>query len=39
MNSVFVPTSFEVLWRLGKGDFCYSKFNLQKIEYNKPEVF
>ena len=39
MNSVFVPTSIEVLWKLGKGVFSYAKFNLQKIEYNKPEVF
>ena len=39
MNSVFELTSFEVLWKLGKGDFSYAKFNLQKIEYNKPEVF
>ena len=36
MNGVVVPTTFEVLWRLEKGDFSYAKFNLQKIEYNKP---
>ena len=39
MNSVFVPTTFEVLWRLEKGDFSYAKFIVQKIEYNKPEIF
>ncbi len=39
MNSVFVPTAFEVLWRLGKGNFSYAKFNLQRIEYNKLGVF
>jgi hypothetical protein len=39
MNGVVVPTTFEVLWRLEKGDFSYAKFNLQKIEYNKPEKF
>jgi hypothetical protein len=39
MNGVGVPTRFEVLWRLEKGDFSYAKFNLRKIEYNKPERF
>lgn len=39
INQVIVPTSFEVLWRLEKGDFSYAKFNLQKIEYNNPEKF
>lgn len=39
MNSVVVPTAFEVLWRLEKGDFSYAKFNLIKIEYDKPEIF
>lgn len=39
MNGVVVPTTFEVLWRLEKGDFSYAKFNLKKIEYNKPEIF
>jgi hypothetical protein len=29
MNCVVVPTTFEVLWRLEKGDFSYAKFNLQ----------
>jgi hypothetical protein len=39
MNRVIVPSVFEVLWRLEKGDFSYAKFNLKRIEYNKPEVF
>lgn len=39
VNAVVVPTAFEVLWRLEKGDFSYAKFNLQKIEYDKPEKF
>ncbi len=39
INQVVVPTSFEVLWRLEKGDFSYAKFNLRKIEYNNPEKF
>jgi hypothetical protein len=36
INNVFVPTSFEVLWRLSKGDFSYAKFNITDIVYNKP---
>lgn len=39
INNVGVPTRFEVLWRLEKGDFSYAKFNIEKIEYNKPEQF
>jgi len=37
INTVVVPTNFEILWRLSKGDFSYAKFNMKKIEYNKPE--
>lgn len=39
MQDVVVPTAFEVLWRLEKGDFSYAKFNIKKIEYNKPVIF
>jgi len=39
MNHILVPTSFEVLWRLPKGDFSYAKFYIQKLEYNKPFIF
>jgi hypothetical protein len=39
IKSVVVPTAFEVLWRLKKGDFSYAKFNLQKIEYDIPAKF
>ena len=39
MNKIVVPTAFEVLWRLKKEDFSYAKFNLKKMEYNKPEKF
>ena len=39
MNNVFVPTRFEVLWRLAKADFSYAKFNITAIEYDKPEKF
>jgi hypothetical protein len=39
MNNVMIPTSFEVLWRLAKGDFSYAKFHIQKIEYGIAEKF
>ena len=39
MNDVLVPLTFEVLWRLEKGDFSYAKFHVTEIEYNKPEKF
>jgi hypothetical protein len=39
MNNVMVPSSFEVLWRLEKGDFSYAKFNIKKIEYDNAEMF
>ncbi len=39
LNNVIIPTSFDVIWRLDKGDFSYAKFNITKVEYNKPEKF
>ena len=39
MNNVIIPTAFDVLWRLDKGDFSYAKFNVTEVEYNKPEKF
>ncbi|MDB5110922.1 MAG: hypothetical protein JWR67_2036, partial [Mucilaginibacter sp.] len=39
VNEIVVPTTFEVLWRLKKGDFSYAKFNVKKIEYGKPVRF
>ena len=39
LNNVFIPTAFDVLWRLDKGDFSYAKFNVTEVEYNKPEKF
>jgi len=37
LNNVIIPTSFDVLWRLDKGDFSYAKFNITEVEYDKPE--
>lgn len=39
MNGVVLPMSFEVLWRLEKGDFSYAKFNIQDIEYDNPIIY
>ena len=39
MSGVIVPTTTEVLWRLKKGDISYARFNINKIEYNRPEQF
>ena len=39
INSVIIPTAFDVIWRLDKGDFSYAKFNITDIEYNIPEKF
>jgi hypothetical protein len=39
LNNVIIPTAFDVLWRLDKGDFSYAKFNVTEVEYNKPEKF
>ena len=39
INEVFIPTAFDILWRLDKGDFSYAKFNITEIEYNNPPIF
>ncbi|MBC7388096.1 MAG: hypothetical protein H7329_02690 [Opitutaceae bacterium] len=39
VNEILIPTSFDVLWRLEKGDFSYARFNLKNIEYNNPKAF
>jgi hypothetical protein len=39
MNDLKVPTAFEVIWRLKKGDLSYAKFNILKIEYDNPTRF
>lgn len=35
-NAVVIPMSFDVLWRLKKGDFSYARFNIKTIRYNDP---
>lgn len=39
LNNILIPTAFDVLWRLDKGDFSYAKFNITEVEYDKPEKF
>jgi hypothetical protein len=39
LNNIFIPTKFEVLWRLQKRDFSYAKFKITVVEYNTPEMF
>ena len=39
LNNVIIPTNFNVLWRLDKGDFSYAKFNITEVEYDHPEKF
>lgn len=36
-SNILIPTSFEVLWRLEKGDCSYAKFDITEVVYNKPE--
>jgi hypothetical protein len=36
MNSILVPTTTEVLWKLKEGDFSYAKFLVKEVEYNQP---
>lgn len=39
LSNVIIPTNFEVLWRLPKGDFSYANFNIIAVQYNKPAKF
>lgn len=39
LNNVLIPTYFDVMWRLEKGDFSYAKFSITEVEYNKPLQF
>jgi len=39
ISDIFIPTTFDVLWRLEKGDFSYAKFTITEVEYNRPEKF
>ncbi len=38
INGILIPTEIEAIWKLEEGDYSYVKFNLKKIEYDKPEI-
>ncbi|MEO6977466.1 MAG: DUF6544 family protein [Mucilaginibacter sp.] len=38
-DGMLIPITAEVLWRLKDGDFSYARFNVTKLEYNKPIIF
>jgi hypothetical protein len=39
VDGMKVPFYLEATWNLESGDFCYAKFKVIKIEYNKPSKF
>lgn len=39
INGVKVPTRIEGTWKLPTGDFSYARFQVTKLEYDKPEKF
>ncbi|MEA1898102.1 MAG: DUF6544 family protein [Bacteroidota bacterium] len=36
INGVIIPTEIEAIWKLEEGDYSYARFNIKKIEYDKP---
>jgi len=36
INDVIIPIEIEAIWKLKKGDYSYVRFNIKKIEYDKP---
>jgi len=38
-NGVKIPSAGEVIWRLETGDFTWYRFEINDIEYNKPESY
>ncbi len=36
INGFKLPTYGEAIWHFPEGDFCYGKFFLQQIQYNRP---
>jgi hypothetical protein len=39
LNGIFIPTRNEAYWRIEGKDYCYARFNLLDIEYDKSERF
>ncbi|MEN2283422.1 DUF6544 family protein [Algoriphagus sp. SE2] len=38
-ENVLIPTGFDVIWRLEKGDYSYAKFIITEAEFNNPKKF
>ena len=36
INGIIIPTEIEAIWKLKEGDYSYVRFNIKKIEYDKP---
>jgi hypothetical protein len=39
INNVKIPFSDRAFWKLNDVEYCYAKFEIQKIEYNTPQKF
>ncbi|HEX7928235.1 MAG TPA: DUF6544 family protein, partial [bacterium] len=39
VSGVLVPHQAEAVWKLEAGDFSYARFEIQGIEYNRPERY
>lgn len=39
INNVKIPFSDQALWKLNDVEYCYAKFEVQKIEYNIFQIF
>lgn len=39
LNGILIPTKNEAYWRIEGKDFCYARFNLLDIEYDKSDRF
>ena len=34
INNIIVPTKAEVIWKIGKRNFSYARFNESQLEYD-----
>jgi uncharacterized protein DUF6920 len=35
VDGMRIPTTFEIIWHLASGDFCYFRGEITEIEYNQ----
>jgi len=38
-NDITIPSKCHVIWKLKDGDFCWYKFEIANIEYNRPFLY